>query len=105
MVTDMNKAGTLVKGTERNGGHAMTNRDPHLRGTDLSAKESPDMLTIPEVAQILRCSKAHVCNLVNDKVRNAPRLPAIRLGRRILIRRETLELWKLASEERPRSML
>ena len=57
------------------------------------------MLTIPEVAQKLRCSKAHVCNVVGGKVRNTPRLPAVRIGRRILIRRETLELWKRASEQ------
>ena len=77
----------------------MTNNDPHLRGTNLTAEELPEMLTIPEVAKILRCSKAHVCNVINSKVRNTPRLPAIRLGRRLLIRRETLERWKRASEQ------
>ncbi len=76
----------------------MNNSDPRLRGTNLSVEELPDMLTIPEVAQMLRCSRAHVCNLANGKVRNTPRLPAVRMGRRILIRRTTLELWKRASE-------
>jgi len=56
-------------------------------------------LTVHEVAGDLRCSKAHVCNLINGKVKNTPRLPAIRLGRRILVQRATLELWKKASEQ------
>lgn len=69
------------------------------QGANLSANEFPEILTVPEVAQLLRCSKAHVCNLINGKVKNAPRLPALHLGRRLLIRRETLELWKLTSEQ------
>jgi excisionase family DNA binding protein len=72
---------------------------PQLDRSNQSVKGLPEILTIPEVAQTLRCSKAHVCNVVNGKVKNTPRLPAIRLGRRILIRRETLELWKRASEQ------
>jgi hypothetical protein len=48
---------------------------------------------------LIRCSKAHVCNVVSGNVKNTPRLPAVRMGRRILIRRETLELWKQASEQ------
>jgi hypothetical protein len=77
----------------------MTESDASKGRTSPPAHESPDRLTILEVPQKLRCSKAHVCNVVNGKVRNAPRLPAIRMGRRILIRRETLELWKRASEQ------
>jgi hypothetical protein len=56
------------------------------------------VLTIPEVALELRCSKAHVCNVINGKVKNVPRMPAIRMGRRKLIRRSTLEIWKRANE-------
>ena len=73
----------------------MNNRKLRRHGAD---PLEPGMLTIPEVAQELRCSKAHVCNVINGKVKNAPRLPAIHMGRRLLIRRETLELWKTASE-------
>lgn len=57
-----------------------------------------EILTVQEVASELRCSKAHVCNVVNGRVKNTPRLPVIRLGRRTLIRRSTLEIWKRASE-------
>ena len=64
-----------------------------------SVENLPEVLTVLEIAQTLRCSKAHVCNVINGKVKNTPRLPVIRLGRRILIRRETLELWKRASEQ------
>lgn len=60
--------------------------------------KSPDLLTILEIALELRCSKAHVCNLINGKLNGTPHLPAIRLGRRTLVRRSTLEAWKRACE-------
>ena len=62
------------------------------------SEKGGDLLTLQEVAKDLRCSKAHVSNLINGKVKHAPRLPVIRMGRRKLVRRETLELWKLACE-------
>ena len=46
----------------------------------------PEILTIPEVAEDLRCSKAHVYNIVNGKVPGVRRLPVIVLGRRKLAR-------------------
>jgi excisionase family DNA binding protein len=52
-----------------------------------------DFLTMAEVAQLLHCSKAHVCNVVAGRVRGCPPIPAVRLGRRTLIRRESLECW------------
>ena len=56
------------------------------------------VLTVAEVAEDLRCSKAHVCNMINGKVVGVLRLPAICLGRRRLVRRCTLEEWKKANE-------
>jgi len=55
--------------------------------------EAPEILTIEEAAKELRCSKAHVQNLLAGRVSSAPRLPCIRLGRRKLIRRESLLRW------------
>jgi excisionase family DNA binding protein len=55
--------------------------------------------TVPEVAALLRCSKAHVHNLINGKVAKVEPLPALRLGRRRLVRTESLEIW-LATNER-----
>lgn len=57
------------------------------------------VLTIPEVACALRCSKAHVHNLINGKVRGAKPLPSVRMGRRRLIMRSSLEAWIEASEK------
>ncbi|MDQ2832971.1 MAG: hypothetical protein M3Y50_04350 [Acidobacteriota bacterium] len=37
-------------------------------------ENSPDILTINEVAQLLRCSKAHVANALLGKVKGLPRL-------------------------------
>lgn len=49
------------------------------------------VVTLSEAAQELRCSKAHLSNVVNGKVPRLPRLPVVRIGRRVLIRREALE--------------
>jgi excisionase family DNA binding protein len=57
------------------------------------------VLTIPEVALELRCSRAHVHNLINGKVRGAKPLPSVRIGRRRLVRRASLDEWIKASEE------
>jgi excisionase family DNA binding protein len=53
----------------------------------------PEILTIREVAQMLRCSKAHVCKIINGQVSGTAQLPAIGLGRRKLVRRATLQQW------------
>ena len=58
----------------------------------------PQVLTVAEVAQELRVSKAHVHNLINGRVRGVRPLQAIPLGRRRLVRRETLESWQRANE-------
>jgi hypothetical protein len=58
----------------------------------------PDVLTMNEVAGILRVSKAHVCNLVYGKIRGVPPLPHMSLGRRIVINRASLEEWMKSSE-------
>ena len=81
----------------------MTNSDPRLRGTSLSVEELPEMLTIPEVAQMLRCSKAHVCKIINGQVLGMLKLPVIGLGRRKLVRRATLLQW-LSETERGATM-
>lgn len=52
-----------------------------------------DFLTMAEVAELLHCSKAHVCNAVAGRVRGCPPIPAVRLGRRMLVRRNSLLSW------------
>jgi hypothetical protein len=51
------------------------------------------ILTINEVAGILRCSKTHVSNVLAGRVRGIPRLNHLAMGRRKLIRREWLVDW------------
>lgn len=58
------------------------------------------ILTLEEVARELRCSKAHVCNVIRGRVKNVSPLPAISMGRRKLVLRETLEQWKRENEQR-----
>lgn len=52
-----------------------------------------DLLTLAEVAKLLHCSKAHVCNAVAGRIRGCPAIPAISLGRRKLVRRSALLSW------------
>ena len=53
----------------------------------------PEVLTTREGAQVLRCSKAHFCNLLRGRVAGVPRLPSLRLGRRQLVRKASLKEW------------
>ncbi len=57
-----------------------------------------EVLTVRDVALELRCSVTHVYNLINGKVKNISKLPAIPLGRRKVIERDALEDWKKVNE-------
>jgi excisionase family DNA binding protein len=57
-----------------------------------------DLLTLTEVAALLHCSKAHISNVIAGKVADCPRIPAVRLGRRLLVRREALATWLTRNE-------
>jgi len=59
-----------------------------------------DILTITEVAEVLRCSKAHVCNVLQGRVHGLPKLTHFSLGRRKLIRREWLDAWMEANKSK-----
>jgi excisionase family DNA binding protein len=54
---------------------------------------TPSLLTLDEVAQELRISKAHVSKLTRGLVRGTKPLPVVRLGRRVLVRREDVFHW------------
>ena len=58
-----------------------------------------DLLTLAEVAELLHCSKAHVCKAVAGRVRGCPPIPAVSLGRRKLVRRATLLSWIERNEQ------
>ena len=58
------------------------------------------MLTIKEVASILRCSKAHALNVICGRVPGLPKLTHLTIGRRKVIRRDWLEAWIDASKSR-----
>jgi Helix-turn-helix domain len=63
------------------------------------AEQMPDVLTLTDVARILRCSKAHVCKIINRQVRGTPPIPAIAVGRRRIVRREALVRWMTEREQ------
>ncbi|HEY1760640.1 MAG TPA: helix-turn-helix domain-containing protein [Bryobacteraceae bacterium] len=55
--------------------------------------QDSQILSVVEVASLLRCSKAHVYKAINGKVAGITPLPAISMGRRKLVRRQSLEAW------------
>jgi hypothetical protein len=61
-----------------------------------------DLLTLDDVARLLHCSKAHVSNAVNGRLQGCSPIPTVALGRRRLVRRETLIDW-IARNERAAS--
>ena len=63
-----------------------------------------NILTVAEVALELRCSKAHIHNLINGKVPGVSPLPSLWLGRRRLVRRESLIRWLAANEQGARAV-
>jgi len=73
-------------------------RAPDIMQTVDQPDAAPGILTIPEAARELRCSKAHVLNLIKGKVRGARPLPSVWMGRRRVVRRSTLDSWIRANE-------
>lgn len=57
-----------------------------------------NILTVKEVANILPCSKTHVLNSLEGKVRGLPKLTHLSLGRRKAVRRDWLDAWMEANK-------
>ncbi len=67
-------------------------------------ENTASILTIREVADLLRCSKAHVQKALVGKIANVPQLAHLSLGRRKLVRRDWLEQWMENSEKQQRHL-
>lgn len=80
-------------------GRRAVSTNPRIDAAEPTQGSKNGVLTVSEVATELRCSKAHVHNLINGKVTGVPPLPSLFLGRRRLVRRESLQLW-IARNER-----
>jgi len=79
------------------------NSQPMLREAEVNQPSS--VLTVAEVAALLRCSKAHVHHLIAGKVRGVSPLPSLGLGRRRLIMRASFDAWLKANEQHTETML
>jgi len=73
-------------------------REFSISNTSSSDAASLSVMTIPEVAAELRCSRSHVYKLLEGRVPDVSPIPHICLGRKKLVRREALERWKLQIE-------
>jgi hypothetical protein len=56
------------------------------------------LLTLATVAKLLHCSKAHVSNVIAGRILGCAPIPAVHLGRRTLVRRESLLSWIAAND-------
>lgn len=63
-------------------------------------ESTSNILTIREIAEILRCSKGHVQNVLVGKVHGVPRLAHLNMGRRKVVRKEWLDQWMEANKTR-----
>jgi excisionase family DNA binding protein len=61
-------------------------------------EDTSNMLTVKEVAEILRCSKGHALNVIEGKVTGLPKLAHLSVGRRKVIRRDWLAAWVEANK-------
>jgi hypothetical protein len=61
--------------------------------------EDFDLLSLADVAELLHCSKSHVCKAVAGRVRGCPAIPSVSLGRRKLVRRLSLLAWLETNEK------
>jgi hypothetical protein len=61
-----------------------------------------DLLTLADVAELLHCSKAHVGKVIRGRVLGCPPIPCVPLGRRKLVRRESLVRWLEENENNSR---
>ncbi len=61
-------------------------------------ENTSNILTVKEVANILRCSKTHVLNALEGKVRGLPKLTHLSLGRRKVVRQDWLDRWMEANK-------
>lgn len=59
----------------------------------MNGNGNQEILTLREVAAVLRCSKAHAAKLLNGEIRGLPPLTHVAMGRRKVVRREWLESW------------
>ena len=68
-------------------------QDASERARGISETAGPKVLNLAEAALLVRCSRAHLSNIIHGKVPGVPHLPTVRIGRRVLFRRESLEQW------------
>jgi excisionase family DNA binding protein len=63
-------------------------------------ENTANILTIAEIASILRCSKAHIQNAIRGKVPGSPKLTHLQIGRRKVVTREWLDEWMQVNKKR-----
>jgi excisionase family DNA binding protein len=58
------------------------------------------ILSLKQAADYLQVSKAHLSNVLNGKVQGVAPVKFFRVGRRVLIKREWIDEWLEAADQR-----
>ena len=100
---------SIVAATSANAGNrerGVSPVTPEARPTmPLNGLQDFDLLTLADVARVLLCSKAHACKAVAGRIAGSPPIPAVHLGRRILVRRASLLTWIEQNERAASGMM
>jgi excisionase family DNA binding protein len=78
--------------------HGNPATDAALRNGEVARSSGRLLLTLDEVAKELRLSKASVNRLIHGQLAGVPVLATVKLGRRYLVRRESLSRFVEAAE-------
>ena len=81
-------------------GSVITNSPSDALRNGGTVETTSNILTIKEVAAVLRCSKAHALTVINGKVRGLPKLTRLSLGRRTVVRKDWPDQWMEANKTR-----
>jgi excisionase family DNA binding protein len=63
-----------------------------------AVSEDSALMTLPEAARELRCSKSHLYRLLSGK-QGGPRLPVFHIGRKSFVRKQQLHAWIRSLED------
>lgn len=64
-----------------------------MSAAETNSMHDNEILTLQQAADELHVSSAHLSKIVRGCVRGVPRIPHVRAGRRLLIRRGSINLW------------
>ena len=80
-------------------GFGLWERHLYIEAEEPKMNEEPkEILTVTEIADLLRCSKAHVERALEGTLLGVPRMAHLLVGKHKVVRREWLQAWMESSK-------